>query len=201
MEKEKTCIFLCCAPAGKKLDSEAILSYIEESVGSKSTTSSYFLDYFGFVQFTKAELATKAVDQMNGIEVGGTEVVVERCARSVPGRDLKASSDATQTVKNTTLVIKNLPFSMKQEKLMLILHAFDEQKPESVAFHHDSSGTFRGMAFAKYRSIQDAVFVFDHINGIDVGGRPIRVEYKRKPDPADDEHQKIQQQLLHFKVG
>ena len=64
---------------------------------------------------------------------------------------------------------------MKEEKLRRILHAFEEQKPEDVSFHHDSSGTFRGMAFVKYSSIQDASFVFDHINSIDVGGRPIKV--------------------------
>ena len=64
---------------------------------------------------------------------------------------------------------------MKEEKLRQILNAFEEQKPEDVSFHHDSSGTFRGMAFVKYSSIQDASFVFDHINSIDVGGRPIKV--------------------------
>jgi hypothetical protein len=146
---------------------------------------------FGYIQFQHPEAATKAVEILTNAEIGGAILGAEKCLR------LTAKEDNT-VVTNSILVIKNLPYNMKEEKLLNILHAFDE-RPEDVSFHHDSNGTFRGMAFVKYSSVADAVFVYDHINSIDVGGRPLKVEYKRKPDPNDEEHQKLQQQLLHFK--
>eukprot|EP00010_Vexillifera_abyssalis_P006302 CAMPEP_0201546912 /NCGR_PEP_ID=MMETSP0173_2-20130828/3291_1 /ASSEMBLY_ACC=CAM_ASM_000268 /TAXON_ID=218659 /ORGANISM="Vexillifera sp., Strain DIVA3 564/2" /LENGTH=769 /DNA_ID=CAMNT_0047955745 /DNA_START=31 /DNA_END=2337 /DNA_ORIENTATION=+ len=104
------------------------------------------------------------------------KVQFQRCTKVTPGRDPRKSNDPK--VHNSILVIKNLPFSLKQEELTAVLAAYPSV-PESVSFHYDSSGMFRGMAFIKYASVQDAVNIFDVINGMDVGGRPIRVEYKR----------------------
>jgi RNA recognition motif-containing protein len=193
VEKEKLSIFIYSCNA-KKLRWNSIIQLIDDRI--REPREFYYRENqcFGFIQFQQTDVASKAVELLNDIDVGGSILGVERCTRGCPGRD-----DTTPLVKNSILVIKNLPYNMKEEKLRHILHAFEEQRPEDVSFHHDSSGTFRGMAFVKYSSIQDAAFVFDHINSIDVGGRPIKVEYKRKPDPSDEDHQKIQQQLQHFK--
>mmetsp|Transcript_6480 Transcript_6480/g.9776 ORF Transcript_6480/g.9776 Transcript_6480/m.9776 type:complete len:469 (-) Transcript_6480:20-1426(-) len=193
VEKEKLSIFVYSCNT-KKLPWNNIIQLVDDRI--KEPREYYYRENkcFGFVQFQQTEVASKACELLNDTEVGGALLGVERCTRGNPGSD-----SATPVVKNSILVIKNLPYNMKEEKLRQILSAFEEQKPEDVSFHHDSSGTFRGMAFVKYSSIQDASFVFDHINSIDVGGRPIKVEYKRKPDPSDEDHQKIQQQLQHFK--
>jgi len=52
--------------------------------------------------------------------------------------------------------------------------------PQSINLHFDNMGVFRGMAFIKYRLLEDAIKVFEALNGYDVGGRKVRVEYKRK---------------------
>jgi RNA recognition motif-containing protein len=81
---------------------------------------------------------------------------------------------------DTILVLKNLPFSLKQDQLQEILMAMNTTAPQSINLHFDNMGVFRGMAFIKYRSLDDAIKVYESLNGYDVGGRKVRVEYKRK---------------------
>jgi len=97
------------------------------------------------------------------------------------------SPSATSTVASpivekpdTILVLKNLPFSLKQDQLQEILMAVNTTAPQSINLHFDNMGVFRGMAFIKYRLLDDAIKVFEALNGYDVGGRKVRVEYKRK---------------------
>eukprot|EP01111_Echinosteliopsis_oligospora_P000228 TRINITY_DN1020_c0_g1_i2.p1 TRINITY_DN1020_c0_g1~~TRINITY_DN1020_c0_g1_i2.p1 ORF type:complete len:637 (+),score=218.05 TRINITY_DN1020_c0_g1_i2:360-2270(+) len=81
---------------------------------------------------------------------------------------------------DTILVLKNLPFSLKQDQLQEILMQMNSNAPQSINLHFDNLGVFRGMAFIKYRNLDDAIKVYDNLNGYDVGGRKVRVEYKRK---------------------
>jgi len=192
-EKEKLSVFVYGCH-GKKPNWKAVLEVVDAKVAQPREYYHKEGSGFGFIQFQSVEASAKAAECLNNIEIESTLLGAERCSRASPFRE---NADSP-LVKNSILVIKNLPYNMKEEKLLHILNTFDEQ-PEDVSFHHDSSGTFRGMAFVKYSSIQDSSFVFEHISSIDVGGRPIKVEYKRKPDPADEDHQKIQQQLQHFK--
>jgi len=58
--------------------------------------------------------------------------------------------------------------------------AMNTTAPQSINLHFDNMGVFRGMAFIKYRLLDDAIKVYEALNGYDVGGRKVRVEYKRK---------------------
>ena len=196
-DKDKTCVFVYSLN-GKKLHWPHILTYLDEVVGE--TREYYFREnsLFGFLQFQTVEASLKGVEALSQKELGEVVLGAERCVRCGPGHDNPDPS--SPLIPNIILVIKNLPYNMKQATLLQIIACFPEQKPDDVSFHHDSAGFFRGMVFVKFNSLPDAVFVYEHLNGIDVGGRQIKIEYKRKPDPLDEENQKIQQQLLHFKV-
>jgi hypothetical protein len=52
-------------------------------------------------------------------------VIVEKCVKITPGRDPR-THESTSEFKNSTLVFKNLPFQLKQEKLeeMLVNNLF-----------------------------------------------------------------------------
>jgi len=58
--------------------------------------------------------------------------------------------------------------------------AMNTTAPQSINLHFDNMGVFRGMAFIRYRLLDDAIKVYEALNGYDVGGRKVRVEYKRK---------------------
>jgi hypothetical protein len=51
--------------------------------------------------------------------------------------------------------------------------------PYAFNYHLDQSGSFRGLAFANFRQASDADAVVAALNGFDVQGRKLRVEYKK----------------------
>lgn len=52
--------------------------------------------------------------------------------------------------------------------------------PAAYAFnYHFDNGVFRGLAFANYRTAEETEIVVNTINGLEIGGRKLRVEYKK----------------------
>lgn len=51
--------------------------------------------------------------------------------------------------------------------------------PYAFNYHLDQAGSFRGLAFANFRQASDADAVVAALNGFDVQGRKLRVEYKK----------------------
>ncbi|RUO96042.1 hypothetical protein BC936DRAFT_142718 [Jimgerdemannia flammicorona] len=84
---------------------------------------------------------------------------------------------STETIP-TAIVIKNIPFSLKRDALLGILNAIDIPRPYAFNYHFDN-GVFRGLAFANYRTPEDTDAVVAALNGFEVAGRKLRVEYKR----------------------
>ncbi|WFD44536.1 Peptidyl-prolyl cis-trans isomerase pin4 [Malassezia psittaci] len=87
----------------------------------------------------------------------------------------------------TAIVIKNIPFNIKREQLLhiivRILCLLTQRElgiPVPYAFnYHFDQGIFRGLAFANFHSCAEASEVVAALNGLDVSGRKLRVEYKK----------------------
>ncbi|KAG6812763.1 hypothetical protein H0H92_000678 [Tricholoma furcatifolium] len=79
----------------------------------------------------------------------------------------------------TAIVIKNIPFNVKREALLDIIASLSIPTPYAFNYHLDQQGSFRGLAFANFRQAQDADAVVAALNGFDVQGRKLRVEYKK----------------------
>ncbi|KZT26328.1 hypothetical protein NEOLEDRAFT_1132370 [Neolentinus lepideus HHB14362 ss-1] len=77
------------------------------------------------------------------------------------------------------IVIKNIPFNVKRETLLDIIASLCIPTPYAFNYHLDQSGQFRGLAFANFRQAADADAVVAALNGFDVQGRKLRVEYKK----------------------
>eukprot|EP01132_Coremiostelium_polycephalum_P001321 gene1321-1667_t len=177
---------------------------------------------FGFVQFLDSESADNAIEKLNNRDIDGQMILVERIKRITPGKDPRIASVGSpqcsslpttlpsmiENKPDSTLVLKNLPFNLKQVQLQEILESINPSAPQSVNFHYDNIGVFRGMAFVKYRLVEDAVKVFEVLNGADVHGRRVRLEYKRKVSKSseipsevleDEQLRKVWEQLKDFK--
>lgn len=79
----------------------------------------------------------------------------------------------------TAIVIKNIPFTVKRETLLDIISSLAIPTPYAFNYHLDTQGQFRGLAFANFRLPADADAVVAALNGFDVQGRKLRVEYKK----------------------
>ncbi|KAG9303916.1 hypothetical protein G9A89_005826 [Geosiphon pyriformis] len=99
--------------------------------------------------------------------------------------DSEASTGTQETIP-TAIVIKNIPFSIKRDALVAILNNLDIPKPYAFNYHFDN-GVFRGLAFANYRTPEETDLVVSALNGYDVAGRKLRVEYKRVLPAAERE--------------
>lgn len=193
--------FFISTSYGGKLNVPMLLKIVEEKCGPLKQNSFREKQSFGFIQFKEQEAADKAIEQLNNLDVDGFSIAVEKCIKITPGRDPR-THESTSEFKNSTLVFKNLPFQLKQEKLEEMLNAF-ENKPMSVSYLYDSSGMFRGMAFVKYKDNEQAMKIFEKMNNLDINGRKLRIEYKRKVQEAEivpeENSNKLVDQLNVFK--
>ncbi|KAI1856319.1 uncharacterized protein JN550_013850 [Neoarthrinium moseri] len=91
---------------------------------------------------------------------------------STPG-----SSDAEQLIP-TAIVIKNIQFQCRKEILQGLMASMNLPQPYAFNYHFDK-GVFRGLAFANFSTPEDTAIVIQKMNGLEVMGRKLRVEYKK----------------------
>ncbi|KAI9635809.1 uncharacterized protein MKK02DRAFT_25578 [Dioszegia hungarica] len=94
------------------------------------------------------------------------------------------NAPADDDVIPTAIVIKNIPFQIPREGLLSIIESLGAPLPYAFNYHHDS-GVFRGLAFANFRQSDEAAAVVAALNGYDVQGRKLRVEYKKVLQPGE----------------
>lgn len=78
----------------------------------------------------------------------------------------------------TAIVIKNIPFAIKKEQLLDVMTKLNLPLPYAFNYHFDN-GVFRGLAFANFTSTDETSSVVNQLNGREIGGRKLRVEYKK----------------------
>ncbi|KZT03549.1 uncharacterized protein LAESUDRAFT_704560 [Laetiporus sulphureus 93-53] len=107
---------------------------------------------------------------------GGSPPLAPSMPPVTPGTPNQGADDE---IIPTAIVIKNIPFNVKRETLLEIIASLSIPTPYAFNYHLDQSGQFRGLAFANFRQAADADAVVAALNGFDVQGRKLRVEYKK----------------------
>ncbi|WFD26569.1 Peptidyl-prolyl cis-trans isomerase pin4 [Malassezia nana] len=94
------------------------------------------------------------------------------------GNSLPATLSGDADIIPTAIVIKNIPFNIKREQLLHVIRDLGIPVPYAFNYHFDQ-GIFRGLAFANFHSPAEASEVVNALNGLEVSGRKLRVEYKK----------------------
>ncbi|WFD23319.1 Peptidyl-prolyl cis-trans isomerase pin4 [Malassezia equina] len=94
------------------------------------------------------------------------------------GNNLPAAIAGDTDIIPTAIVIKNIPFNIKREQLLHVIRDLGIPVPYAFNYHFDQ-GIFRGLAFANFHSPAEANEVVAALNGLEVSGRKLRVEYKK----------------------
>ncbi|KAM0428581.1 hypothetical protein ACHAPT_006942 [Fusarium lateritium] len=100
--------------------------------------------------------------------------------------DLRSTTSDNDQLIPTAIVIKNIPFAVRKETLASIMLEMHLPQPYAFNYHFDN-GVFRGLAFANFQSAEDTRMVIEAMNGMDVHGRKLRVEYKKMLPEAERE--------------
>lgn len=88
------------------------------------------------------------------------------------------STESTDDIIPTAIVIKNIPFSLKKESLLEIMASLGLPAPFALNYHFESS-VFRGLAFANFHTPEETSKVVEILNNFEVSGRKLRVEFKK----------------------
>lgn len=91
---------------------------------------------------------------------------------------LQSNNNEEDELIPTAIVIKNIPFAIKKEQLLDIMSKLNLPLPYAFNYHFDN-GVFRGLAFANFNSIEETAMVVSVMNGREIDGRKLRVEYKK----------------------
>jgi nucleolin len=145
---------------------------------------------FGYVEFTNAENGAKALEARNGYELDGRGLRVDFSAP----RDANASQTPQQRqndraakfgdVKNPpaqTLFVGNISFEADESTLT---EYFQEHGSiNSIRLPTDrETGAPKGFGYVEMGSIEEAQAAFEALQGADVAGRPIRLDYAAPRD-------------------
>ncbi|GAA5873137.1 hypothetical protein JCM1840_005579 [Sporobolomyces johnsonii] len=97
-------------------------------------------------------------------------------------------------VIDTAIVIKSIPFSAPKEQLLAVMDSLSLPPPFAFNYHYDTSAAspaqapqFRGLAFANYRTPEEARLTVSALNGFEFQGRKLRAEFKRVLKPGEKE--------------
>lgn len=99
-------------------------------------------------------------------------------AYSVPDLRPHGDDDDGPGLIKTAIVIKNIPFNVRKETLQALMVELNLPQPYAFNYHFDQ-GVFRGLAFANFAHPEETKVVINAMNGMDVSGRKLRVEYKK----------------------
>ncbi|GIY28692.1 ELAV-like protein 3 [Caerostris darwini] len=140
-------------------------------VRHKSTGYSYG---FGFVEYAREADATKAIQTMNGLQLGNKKIKV---AFSRPGGD---------NIKNANLYLRGIPKSMTEEQLQSLMSEFGEVI--QIRLLKDATGgRNKGVGFVLFDQRKQAEEAIKKLCGqvLEGGNEPLMIKY------AEDNAKKV----------
>ena len=79
-------------------------------------------------------------------------------------------------VLSVTIAIKSLPVTLEKSQFLEIMERVHLTAPKTLTFQHDV-GIFQGRAFARFGTIEEAQQAIDALNGFEIQGRTLSVDF------------------------
>lgn len=96
-----------------------------------------------------------------------------------PQTNVSSPDSAEPAIIPDTIVFKNLSFAMTDDELFAETVAAVGECVASVTRVTDKKGRFKGTAFVKFVSAKDAEMTKNKMQGMEIMGRPVKLEYMR----------------------
>lgn len=128
------------------------------------------------LQKQQQSLIVDGLDEKKGPSPG--KVTSRPMSVSISNAAIDDDDDDDDDLIPTAIVIKNIPFAIKKEQLLDVMDELHLPLPYAFNYHFDN-GVFRGLAFANFTNTDETSLVVNQLNGREIGGRKLRVEYKK----------------------
>lgn len=147
---------------------------------------------FGYVEFTNAADAAKALEAKNESELDGRNIRVDfSTPRDKNAGPQQRSNDRQQKFGDTpgeptaTIWCGNLSFDATED---VVREYFSEHgNINSVRLPTDrETGAPKGFGYIEMGSVEEAQAAYNALQGQDVGGRPVRLDYAQPRPPRED---------------
>ncbi|KAJ4319832.1 RNA recognition motif-containing protein [Neodidymelliopsis sp. IMI 364377] len=173
----------------KEVTTEALTEFFSDSYPIKNALVVLDKDTkeskgYGFVTFADVEDAQRAQEELDGAKLQGKKIRLESAeARQregegeSKGQRLKAEREAQKKENQTPkLIVRNLPWSIKTaEDLEKHFRSFG--KTHFINLPKKPNGELRGFAFVAMRGKKNAENALAKLNGKEIDGRPIAVDW------------------------
>ncbi|XP_052012602.1 polyadenylate-binding protein 4-like [Apodemus sylvaticus] len=140
---------------------------------------------FGFVSYEKHKEASKAVEEMNGKEIGGKAIFVGGAQKKVQRQaELKRKFEQRKRERisrcqGMNLYIKNLDDTIDDEKLRKEFSQFGSITSAKVMLER---GRSKGFGFVCFSSPEEATRAVTQMNGCIVGSKPLYVALAQRKE-------------------
>ena len=144
---------------------------------------------FGYVEFSNTADSGKAFDAMKGSEIDGRKINLDYATgrnnnnNNKDRAQARARSFGDQTSpESDTLFVGNIPFSANEQSVRKLFGG----KGEIVGIRlptEAETGRPKGYGYVQYASVDGARRAFNELNGADLNGRPVRLDYS-SPRPS-----------------
>jgi nucleolar protein 4 len=136
---------------------------------------------FGFVTFADESDASQALQELNGSELHGRKIKLERAQVRHRGEDEhdgipRASKPVPERQPPPKLIVRNLPWSISNtEKLTHLFLSFGKVK--EVILPRTADGKLRGFGIVLLRGRKNAEKALQSLNGREIEGRTLAVDW------------------------
>lgn len=191
---------------GDELDDEKLTAIFEKF--GKITSAKVMTDEngknrgFGFVSFEDPESAERAVDELNGKEVGGRVLYVGRAQKKAERQsELKRhfeqlKQERLNRYQGVNLYVKNLDDALDDERLRKEFAPFGNITSAKVMT--DGNGRSKGFGFVCFSSPEEATKAVTEMNGRIVVSKPLYVALAQR---KEDRKAHLASQYMHRIAG
>lgn len=136
---------------------------------------------FGYVHFADPASVEKALETMNGKEIDGRPIKVDKSTPPSHSPEKRAKQFNDQvSAPSSTLFIGNLSFSVNED---MVWESFNDYGVKNVRLPTDrDTGKFKGFGYVEFEDIDGAKKAFDAMKGQEIDGRTIRLDFSQPRD-------------------
>ena len=144
---------------------------------------------FGYVEFTNAFDSAKAFEAKRGVDIDGRPINLDYAT----GRPQGGGQDRTQararsfgdkpSPESDTLFIGNIPFSANEDSIHELFGPCGSVMGIRLPTDPES-GRPKGFGYVQYSSTDEARSAYGQLNGAELDGRPVRLDYSQPRAPG-----------------